>query len=218
MLILFFVELTINIIYFILSLFLPGKIKIISKETSRKMSHILCGNWVFIYVFFNRFYVTNIIILIFMIILMSLSYKYNIFKGVERDDQNKSFGTVYFFISFLVFVIYIKLYNLNNEIYAIYLLPLIYGDAFAAIIGKKINWIEYKIFNNTKSVSGNIAMLIISLLVINLYNFFVLSNYYSILYLLSISIIASVIEAISVKGTDNFTIPIFTMIIMEVVL
>lgn len=214
---LFIVELVINIIYFILSLFIPGKIKRISKEASRKMSHILCGNWIFIYAFINRFFVANVLILIFMIILMAISYKYNIFKGVERDNQDKSYGTVYFFTALLIFIVYIKIYALNSKTYLIYILPLVYGDAFAAIVGKKMNWIEYKIFNNRKSVSGNITMCIVSFLVIYLYNLLVLDNNYTILFLLLTSIIASIMEAISIKGTDNFTIPIFTMIIMEAI-
>lgn len=214
----FIMELFLNVLYFILALFLPSKIRTTNIEMTRKISHMLCGSWIFIYEFINKYYLTNIIIMIFMIVLMSISYKYNIFRSVERANQVKSYGTVYFFVAFLVFIIYIKLYNLNSEVYIIYMLPLIYGDAFAAIIGKKFNWIEYKIFNNIKSVSGNISMMLVSLLVTILYNFFALNNYYSITYLLLISIIASIMEAISIKGTDNFTIPIFTMIIMEAML
>lgn len=215
---LFMIELTINIVYFYLALFIPGKIRITNIEITRKISHILCGNWIFVFAFFNQYYATNIIIMIFMIILMSLSYKYHIFKGVERIGQVKSYGTVYFFVALLIFVIFSKLYNLNRIIYINYFLPLIYGDAFAAIVGKKINWFKYKIFGNTKTVSGNIGMLFISFISLVLYNFVALNGCYTLLYLFWVSIIATVIEAISVKGTDNFTIPMFTMYICEVLL
>lgn len=214
---LFLIELSINFLYFVLVLFLPGEIKKLGKETTRKISHILCGNWIFIFAYCNKYYLTDIIIMIIMIALMGISYKYNIFKGVERVGQDKSYGTIYFFVALFVFIVFSKLYKLDSRIYIIYFLPLVYGDAFAGILGQKINWIEYKVLNNKKTVSGSITMLLVSLVFVFLYNNIALDNYYTILQILIISIIASFMEAISVKGTDNFTIPICTMLMCEVI-
>lgn len=213
----FVIELSINFVYFILALILPGKIITTNIEITRKISHILCGNWIFIFAFINKYFYTNVIIIVFMIGLMSVSYRYNIFKSVEREEQIKSFGTIYFFVSLFILVLLCKLFNLNREFYIIYFFPLVYGDAFAAIVGKKINWIEYKVFSGKKTVSGNITMFSISLFIIILYNFFVLENYYTLLYLLIITSFATLMEAFSVKGIDNFTIPIITMCICEVI-
>lgn len=212
------IELINNIIYFVLALVIPGKIKFLHVETTRKISHILCGCWIFIYAFLNKYFFTNMISIFLMIILMSISYKYNIFKGVERKTQVKSYGTVYFFIALLILIIFVEMNNFKKSIMIIYYFPLVYGDAFAAIIGQKLNWIEYKIFNNKKTVSGNIGMFFISLFSMTLYNYIVLNSVFSFINVLLISIIATFMEAISVKGTDNFTIPIFTMYICEVIL
>lgn len=212
------IELIININYFVLALVIPEKIKFLHVETTRKISHILCGCWIFIYAFLNEYFFTNMISMFLMIILMSISYKYNIFKGVERKTQVKSYGTVYFFIALLMLVIFVEMNNFKKSIMIIYYFPLVYGDAFAAIIGQKLNWIEYKIFNNKKTVSGNIGMFLISLFSMALYNYIALNSVFSFINVLLISIIATFMEAISVKGTDNFTIPIFTMYICEVIL
>lgn len=209
------IELVINICYFVFSLVVPSKIKLLSTEITRKISHILCGSWVFVYVFLNQYFLTNIIVIIFMIFLMCISYKYNIFKGVERKNQVKSFGTVYFFVALLVLVIYVKMNNLEKSNMIIYFLPLIYGDAIAAIVGQKYDWIEYKFFNSKKTISGNIGMFLMSLISMTLYNVIVLNSIYSFMNILIISIIATFMEAISIKGTDNLTIPIFTYVISK---
>lgn len=158
------------------------------------------------------------IVMVFMIILMGVSYRYNIFKGVERKSQVKSYGTIYFFIALLMFVIFVEINDLKKSIMIIYCFPLVYGDAIAAVIGQKFNWIEYKIFNNKKTVSGNIGMLLMSLFSMMLYDIIILNSTFSFVNVLVISLIATFMEAISIKGTDNFTIPIVTMFICEVLL
>ena len=103
------IELIINISYFAFALIVPGEIKLSTVETTRKISHILCGSWIFVYVFLNKYFLTNMIVMVFMIILMGVSYRYNIFKGVERKSQVKSYGTIYFFIALLMFVIFVEM-------------------------------------------------------------------------------------------------------------
>lgn len=212
------IELIINISYFAFALIVPGEIKLSTVETTRKISHILCGSWIFVYVFLNKYFLTNMIVMVFMIILMGVSYRYNIFKGVERKSQVKSYGTIYFFIALLMFVIFVEINDLKKSIMIIYCFPLVYGDAIAAVIGQKFNWIEYKIFNNKKTVSGNIGMLLMSLFSMMLYDIIILNSTFSFVNVLVISLIATFMEAISIKGTDNFTIPIVTMFICEVLL
>lgn len=212
------IELIINIGYFAFALIIPGKIKLSTVEITRKISHILCGSWIFVYAFLNEYFLTNVIIMVFMIVLMGISYRYNIFKGVERKTQVKSYGTIYFFIALLMFIIFVEINDFKKSIMIIYCFPLVYGDAIAAIIGQKFNWIEYKIFNNKKTVSGNVGMLLMSLFSIMFYNIIILNSIFSFVNVLQISLIATLMEAISIKGTDNFTIPIITIFICEVLL
>jgi phytol kinase len=88
-------------------------------------------------------------------------------------------------------------------------MPLGYGDGFAAIIGEKVHFGVYRIFNSRKSIAGNTAMFIMTFFVIVIYNL-IYSLEYSIFQLILISFASTVVEAISIKGTDNLTIPILT--------
>lgn len=187
-----------------------------SIEFSRKFAHIMCANsWTISNFFFDNIYCC-IMPPFVMTIIMVLSYKYNIFKGVERPNQKKSYGTVYFFLAMITleiisFVRYHSIITLGG-----YFMILGYGDGFAALIGKKKNWLPYKIGNSCKTVSGNIGMFIFSFF--SFYTYILIFNLkYSIIEVFMISIIATFLEAISIKGTDNLTIPIGTYFIFELI-
>lgn len=187
-----------------------------SIELSRKIAHIMCANsWIISNCFFDNIYYCIIPPLIITIIMI-LSYKYSIFKGVERPNQKKSYGTVYFFLAMIIleiisFIKYRSIITLGG-----YFLILGYGDAFAALIGKKKNWLPYKVGNSYKSISGNIGMFIFSF--ISFYIYIIIYNLeYSIIEVFIISIVATFLEAISIKGTDNLTIPLGTYFIFELI-
>ena len=74
------------------------------REASRKFIHIMLGNWWFIAMYFF----TNVWFAAFVpatfIIINYLSFKKNIIKVMERDEQD-GFGTVYYAVSLLILVI-----------------------------------------------------------------------------------------------------------------
>lgn len=87
------------------------------------------------------------------------------------------------------------------------------GDGLAAVIGKNIKSKEYKIGSTTKTLLGSLTMFLISFII------FVLSLcYYNINLWIVKSIIASIaitiLEAISMKGTDNITVPLASSLIV----
>lgn len=186
-----------------------------NKELSRKYVHILCaGDWIIGNTFFNNIYYATIPPIV-MIALMIISSKFNIFKSIERNNQNKSFGTVYFFVSMLIllivsFEIYQSMIPLGS-----YFMLLCFGDGFAALIGKKLNWFTYGVFKHQKSISGSLAMLFFSILSFSIYTFFY-DLKYTLMDVLFISFIATVFEGISFKGTDNLTVPLLTYIIFNI--
>ena len=77
-----------------------------------------------------------------------------------------------------------------------------YGDGFAAIAGKAIKSKEYTIFGCKKTIAGSSVMFVVSLIIT--LGVFCYSNTEWWL----ISIIATILEAISAKGTDNITVPV----------
>ena len=86
-----------------------------------------------------------------------------------------------------------------------------YGDGFAAILGKKVKSKEYKILGTTKSIAGSATMFVFSL-VISCVVFYMIGIEYFILKALLTAVIATLLEAVSVKGLDNITVPIMVTV------
>ena len=188
-----------------------------SKEVSRKFIHIMVGNWwIIAMIFFDNVIYASIPPATF-VLLNYLSYKKNIFSAMERDDnEEEGFGTVYFALSLLILsVITFGILN-KPELGLIPVLVMSYGDGLAAVIGQKIPSKKYKIKDTEKSVAGSTTMFIISLIAIAGYLFYTGSNLW-ILEALVMSAIATVIEAVSIKGLDNITVPILTFIMLWLV-
>lgn len=185
------------------------------KEASRKFIHIMLGNWWFI----AMYYFTNVWFAAFVpatfIIINYMSYKKDIIKVMEREKQD-GLGTVYYAISLLILVI------VSFGIYEMPSLGLIpnlvmaYGDGLAGLLGKMIKSKKYKLSDSKKSVAGSITMFVISTILIGGYlafwhstAFWKTPHWPLVSALIGFAITA--IEAVSVKGTDNVTVPLGTL-------
>ena len=192
-----------------------------SKEASRKFIHIMLGNWWFIALYFF----TNVWFVAFVpasfVIINYLSYKKNIIKVMERDEQD-GLGTVYYAISLLILaIISFGIYN-KPSLGLIPALIMAYGDGFAAIMGRVIKSPRYKIVNSKKSFAGSITMFIISLVIIGAYLIYEQVALYwgiehTVLMAFLMAFTLTGIEAISIKGTDNITVPLGTLIMLLLV-
>ena len=185
------------------------------KEASRKFIHIMLGNWWIIAMYFF----TNVWFAAFVpatfIIINYMSYKKNLIKVMERDEQD-GFGTVYYAISLLMLVIVSFGVYKQPSLGLVPTLVMAYGDGFAAIVGKLIKSKRYKLGETKKSFAGSLTMFIISTILIGGY----LAFYHSTVFwktahwplvtcLMAFAVTA--IEAVSGKGTDNITVPISTL-------
>lgn len=185
------------------------------KEASRKFIHIMLGNWWFIAMYFF----TNVWFAIFVpatfVIINYISYKKNLIKVMERDEQD-GFGTVYFALSLLILAIVSFGIFKNPALGLVPTLVMAYGDGLAAVIGKLIKSKKYKLGETKKSLAGSLTMFIISLVLIGAYLMFTHNTVFwqsahwpliSILMAFSITMI----EAMGAKGMDNITVPVFTL-------
>ena len=183
------------------------------KEASRKFIHILLSNWWLIAMAFFDNMIFALIPPIAFVIINFISYKFNVIKVMERDSENKeSLGTVYF--AFALIPLVIMSYGIANKplIGLVGFFIMAYGDGFAAVVGKGIESKKCKIFGDTKSVAGSSVMFVMSF-VITAAVFAYSNTELWILKSVVISIVATVLEAISAKGTDNITVPIITSLI-----
>lgn len=179
-----------------------------NKEISRKFIHIsLAGYWIIAMFFFNNVICASIVPASFVLI-NTLSYKFNLIKSMEREEQD-GFGTIYYAIAILVLSI-VTFGIINKPIVGLVgMLVMCFGDGFAAIFGKKFGKKKYEIGNTTKSYLGSFTMLIITFgIVYAVFSFY--GTAYTIVKAILVAVIATILEAVSIKGTDNITVPLLT--------
>ena len=202
---------------YILVIFLTSKLfEKKGKEVTRKYIHIMLSNiWFISMAFFDNFIIAAILPMLFVII-NSLSYKFNLIKIMEREDKKEGIGTVYYAISLTV--LSLVTFYINKPILALPgILIMGYGDGLAAVIGQKVKSKSFNILGSTKSIAGSATMLIVSL-IISILIFSFIGIEYLILKAFLIGIIATILEAISVKGLDNITVPlIITVIVANII-
>ena len=135
---------------------------------------------------------------------------------MEREDKKEGIGTVYYAISLTV--LSLVTFYINKPILALPgILIMGYGDGLAAVIGQKVKSKSFNILGSTKSIAGSATMLIVSL-IISILIFSFIGIEYLILKAFLIAIIATILEAISVKGLDNITVPlIITVIVANII-
>lgn len=200
----------VSIIYIALIFLISKPLSKKGEEISRKFVHIMLSNiWIIYLIFIDSLWVACILPALFVVI-NTLSYKFKLIKSMEREE-NDGFGTIYYAISILLVTIFT--YLLKNPMIGLAgILIMGYGDGFAAIIGRAINSPKYKIRNTTKSLAGSLTMFIISL-VISIVALYLLGAEYFIIKAIGISVIATVLEAISIIGLDNITVPIIVTLV-----
>lgn len=178
----------------------------LGKEASRKFIHIALCNWWFIAMaFFDNVIYASIVPACF-IIINTISYKTKLLETMERET-NDGFGTIYYAIALLILVIISFGICKNPQLGLPGVLIMGYGDGLACVLGERIKSKKYKVGNTTKSIAGSITMFLIAFVI------YIITNYaynfnIPILKLLLASIVVTILEAVSIKGTDNITVPI----------
>ena len=204
-------------VIFMVIIFISAKVfEKAGKEASRKYIHIMLSNWwIIAMVFFDNIFAAAFLPALF-IVINYLSYKKGIIKVMEREEgaENKeSLGTVYYAISLFILAI-VTFGPLKNPLIGLCgIIVMGYGDGLAAVIGQAVNSPEYKVLGNKKTVAGSIAMFCVSLIVIA---GFLQYNHVPNVALKSvlISVLLTGVEAASIKGTDNLTVPLITSLIV----
>ena len=203
-------------IVFIEIIMLEGKMfEKAGKEASRKFIHIMLSNWwIIAIVFFDNMWWAALLPAIFVIINY-VSFKTNLIKVMERDegDVNKdSLGTVYYAISLLVLAL-ITFGPVNNPLIGLCgILVMGYGDGLAAVIGQAIDSKKINIFGNSKSVAGSAVMFIVTCMILAGFLYYSKSAYWSLKSVV-IAGLMTLIELVSIKGTDNLTVPMLTALL-----
>ncbi len=202
-------------------------------EFTRKFVHVGVGmSALAVTTLFRAWYIAIIGPLVF-ILLNYLSYRYQIFRGIERGQVANhraagtrtdlkpttpvmigegQLGTLYFP---LAFTILIPLLWSQPAFLAASLMPLTWGDSFAAILGIRFGAHRFTIFDQTSSVEGSLAMFVFSFVAtFAALIVFGMAAELSLGLALGTSIVATIVEAFSPWGLDNLTVPIASAIVL----
>lgn len=107
-------------------------------------------------------------------------------------------------------------------IVALAIVPMVYGDGFAALIGQKFGKVKYTVFGGTKSLEGSLTMFVVTT-VMSVFVWMVFTSIgctmpeFNLVYIIMISAVATLCEAFSYGGIDNLTVPAITSILYYLV-
>lgn len=155
------------------------------------------------------------------LVLLLASIAFGWLPSINRIDR-KSYGSLlYPVIVYICFWVYT---TSGKELIMFYMPILILAicDPVAAIVGKRFPWGIYHPWGSRKTLSGSLAFLVsASAVCLALFYGFeparaTLINRPGAAAL--VPVVATICEALSVKGTDNFTVPAGTIVALQLIL
>jgi len=183
-------------------------------EFTRKFIHIAVGMWSVgtALLFTNKWFA--IIPPLSFVALNYISYRRNTFTAMESADKS-NLGTVYFPLAFAIIIL--LTFDVSKALMVAALMPLTWGDSFAAIIGKRWGRHTYRVAGSTRSIEGSIAMFafsfasvfIVLLLMAQLNGAGVP---WAFVFALVTAAAATLVESISLRGLDNLIIPAVSLV------
>ncbi|MBR5503314.1 MAG: phosphatidate cytidylyltransferase, partial [Methanobrevibacter sp.] len=198
--------------------FLAEKVLKSRPEVSRKFLHIMVGNMIFAMPFFSDPWIMLLFITLPVTVALFFLTEYSPIR-IENSVTESGHALGLFFYA-LIWSILLLIFPILIDpnllwIVALAIVPLVYGDGFAALVGGKWGNIKYHVFGGEKTVVGSLAMLsVTAVLSVFVWVFYSAIGYtlpeLNFWYILIISVIATLCEALSYGGIDNLTVPALT--------
>ena len=192
----------------------------INPEYSRKVIHIMLGNFYFIALFyFTEWYFACFGPFVFIFVnYFSVKYRYIklMLRHNKKDEKGKiynDYGTVYYAISLTIITMYswkIKRPEMGIGPF----LSMAFGDGFACIMGSNIKSPYKIIFGAKKSLIGCLTMFFMCFLIYKIFFWYFNINA-GFIKAFFLGIISMILEAVSPYSTDNLTVPIANLVIMS---
>lgn len=201
-------------IYVVILLIITEKLLSKYPKVSRKVLHIMVGNVAFLLPIFQTKEIMAFVAagpFIFFTFLMSPHTPIKSIRG-KTSAAGHGMGLVYYSITWTVLA---YLFFDNMVVVAIGILAMSYGDGFASIIGQKYGKKKYNVFGDEKSYAGSLAMFIFTFItmIVALLYYGISITFFVILVLVVIASVAAIVEGLTPKGLDNFTVPFVAVFI-----
>ena len=172
-------------------------------ELSRKLIHILiCFTWLVLYRFFEGD--PQVLVMpVSFVIINALSMKFKFFKGMEREGEKSTPGTVYYAAAITLLMGLSLIFPETLIPGGIAVFCLSFGDGFAAIAGEYFGKYSPKI-TRTKSLIGSVACAVFAVVGVYILSIFIPIGL-SFPQVLLIGLATAILE-LAGWGLDNFTI------------
>jgi len=182
-------------------------------DITRKIVHVGVGMTALALTIIFRDWTVAILGPLAFIAINYFSYRKKIFQGIEIAEQGQ-LGTIYFP---LAFVILTPLLWSRPALLAAAFMPMTWGDAAAAILGKRFGAHPFGLFGQVSSVEGSIAMFGFGFIATD----FALVAFgqppgSSVAVAFVTALIATMVEALSPKGIDNLSVPLISAMILSI--
>lgn len=182
------------------------KKKLLSKLIGRKLLHItaICSCAYAIYAFENKTVLAYTFLAFFFILLAVIK------KGWMQVNEYKTYGIALFPLAFAV-LLFIPVFPNNTIVFAALILGIC--DAATGLAGEYFGKQKITFLFEHKSWAGFAAFFLSALLITFCwYNFNLSAN--KLLLCILLALLPAITELFSYKGSDNFTIPVFTAVWM----
>jgi phytol kinase len=189
-----------------------------SVEFTRKFIHIAVGMWAFGTVLLFERRTLAIVPPLAFVAINALSYWQGTFKAMETGEKGQ-LGTVYFPLSFAALI---WLLWDHPHLMVASLMPMTWGDALAAVVGRRIGQRRYSVAGSTRSLEGSVGMFLVSwvatlvalmLLAPGPRDFTAMMGAAA-----TTALAATIIEAFSPWGIDNLTVPAVSAVVLVLML
>lgn len=187
-------------------------------EFVRKTLHVVMGFETLAFPwFFHEFWPVLLLAVISMILFSILRFYPPLrrsFGSVIYSIKRDSFGEFFFPLG-VASLFYLA--DGGALLYSISILALVIGDSTAALVGIRIGRIYYHSINDKKTLEGTFSFFFITSLItlIMLKSFMETNLLDAFLISLNAGIILALVEAIGTKGSDNYFIPVVSIIALE---
>ncbi|MFN3927716.1 MAG: diacylglycerol/polyprenol kinase family protein [Pseudanabaenaceae cyanobacterium] len=193
----------------VLALGMVAKLQFANPEIARKVVHIGTGNVILIAWALNASIYLCLTVAIAFTIIAFLSYYTNILPmlvGIGRQTR----GVFYYGLSITLLVAIF--WHTKPELVVIGVMVMSWGDGLAALIGQKWGRHKYTVGPNQRSWEGSAIMLLVSYILVGV--ILQWTDYpHSWLVSLPVAVLSAILEAVSLGGTDNFTVPLATTLL-----
>jgi len=181
----------------------------LESEFSRKFVHITVGSFTAFWPFFMSWNNIRFLSASFLVAVAASKYL-KVFTAIH-SVQRPTWGELFF-----AAVAGALTFATNNKwVFAASLLQMSLADGFAAVVGIRLGKNNrYKVFGHTKSVAGSLTFFIFSVVILLGLSHF--SAYdLSLPRVTLISVLATFIENVGVRGSDNLLVPMLVAFLIR---